>query len=89
MTMPARAGRWCRSCGELNQQQIRPYRGGRWWVTTVKRIIRNPAYVGTKVFGRRCEGKYFQITQDGPKPLDAKTQPSAAPAVMQLGDTKG
>ena len=46
----------------LNAQGIRPPRGRYWLHSTVRSLIKNPAYKGALVYGRRSDGKHHWLT---------------------------
>ncbi|APZ90538.1 recombinase family protein [Fuerstiella marisgermanici] len=58
--------------GELTERGIcgprGPQRGtenpGRWHANTIKHILSNQNYVGTYVFGKRTEAKFFKVSKD-------------------------
>jgi DNA invertase Pin-like site-specific DNA recombinase len=58
----------------LNAEGVPPPRGGSSWGTnTVKRILRNPVYLGRLVWGRRREGKFFAVVKTEVKPVPTAT----------------
>lgn len=51
---------------ELNAKSIPTPRGGaKWYVQTVKDILRQPAYKGTFEYGRRQQGQFHTTSTDG------------------------
>jgi DNA invertase Pin-like site-specific DNA recombinase len=44
-------------------------RGGAWGTNTIKRILKNPVYLGRLVWARRCEGKFFGVVNAELVPL--------------------
>jgi DNA invertase Pin-like site-specific DNA recombinase len=53
----------------LNAAGVPAPRGGKWGLNTVKRILRNPAYLGRLVWGRQAEGKFFGVVNAEIVPL--------------------
>jgi hypothetical protein len=64
----------------LNASGVPAPRGGKkgWGDTTVKRILKNPVYLGRLVWARRTEGKFFGVVNAELVPLDGsqKSRPN-------------
>jgi hypothetical protein len=46
---------------ELNRRGIPGPRGGTWHIGTIREILKNEAYVGTLVWGKRGEGRHHRV----------------------------
>jgi hypothetical protein len=53
----------------LNAAGVPSPRGGKWSLNTIKKIIKNPAYLGRLVWGRQAEGKFFGVVNGEIVPL--------------------
>jgi DNA invertase Pin-like site-specific DNA recombinase len=60
----------------LTAAGVPPPRGGKrgWGTNTVKRILKNPVYLGRLVWGRRAEGKFFGVVDAKLTPLSGRRQ---------------
>jgi len=57
-----------RIAAKLNQMQVAPPRERRWLKGSVRGILKNPAYKGALVYGRRSDGKHHDFTiEKGPQ----------------------
>jgi hypothetical protein len=63
----------------LNAEGVPPPRGGSWGTNTVKRILRNPVYLGRLVFARRREGKFYGVVNAKSAPLPTATAGKSMP----------
>ncbi len=52
----------------LNRKGILGPRGGAWYPNTISHILRNEAYVGTFVYAKRTEAKFYRIAGDTIQP---------------------
>jgi DNA invertase Pin-like site-specific DNA recombinase len=47
---------------DLNRRGVPSPCGGVWWYNVIRKILRNPLYLGDIVWNRRHEGKYFAVS---------------------------
>src|SRR5262249_48236155 len=58
----------------LNAEGVPPPRGKSWGTNTIKRILRNPVYLGRLVFARHREGKFYGVVNAKLAPLPTATK---------------
>lgn len=49
----------------LTERGIPGPRGPKWWPNTIRHILMNQNYIGTYIFGKRTEAKFYKVTSDG------------------------
>jgi site-specific DNA recombinase len=61
-----------RICAELRQKGIRTRTGGEWGYQSLRVLLRNPAYIGTMIYGKSKQGRFNWVgngTIGGDEPL--------------------
>lgn len=50
---------------KLTQRGVPGPQGPKWWPNTIRHILANQNYIGTYVFGKRTEAKFYKVSSDG------------------------